>query len=87
MRIPIMAVLLAACAGDAPPATGRCTGELYDSCNTEDDCNSTLCQNFAAEGFQVCSQACDETMACPDEGVCDDLTGACLPAGPNECEL
>jgi hypothetical protein len=89
MRIPIIAVLLvAACAGDSPPATGRCTGQLFQPCAEEHDCGSMVCQNFAVEAFQVCSQLCGTDLpACPDGSTCDDVVGTCKPAAPDECTL
>jgi len=84
MRILIV-LLFAACAGDSPPPTGRCTGQFYDACSTEDDCVGALCQNFLDE-FQVCSRACDANTPCPDGGVCNEFD-VCKPAAPNECEL
>lgn len=86
MRIPIvLALVLAACAGDSPPATGRCTGLTYDPCIEEHECDSGLCQNFMGDGFQVCTQLCDADTPCPDDGECN-MMGICKPAAPNECE-
>jgi len=77
-----IAVVVAACAGDEPPASGKCTGAVYDPCIEEHDCLSLVCQNFAE--FQVCSQACDDATPCPDNAACD--TGFCKPTAPNDCE-
>lgn len=86
MRILLFA-LLAACAGDSPPATGRCSKQIYDPCNTEDNCITALCQNFAVEGFQVCSQPCGPDLPeCPTGGTCNEFS-VCKPAEPNDCEL
>ncbi len=84
MRIPILVLLFAACAGDSPPPTGQCTGQPYQLCNTEDDCDSFLCQNFANE-FQVCSQPCDDATPCPGDGVCE--LSVCKPPAPDDCDL
>lgn len=86
MRIPIaLIVVVTACAGDSPPPTGRCTGALFQPCSEEHDCDSNVCQNFAAEGFQVCSQACDAQTPCPGDSTCDDLLATCKPAEPDGC--
>lgn len=85
MRIPIAMVLLVACAGDSPPPSGQCTGAPYDQCNEEHECDSNICQNFPNEGFQACSQACDDANPCPGEGTCTE--NLCVPAAPNECTL
>ncbi len=86
MRIPVIVLAFAAaCAGDSPPATGRCTGLIYDPCNTEDNCDSALCQNFVDE-FQVCSQMCDDTLPCPAGGDCNEF-GVCKPPAANACVL
>jgi hypothetical protein len=91
MRTWVIGVLViacsSACSGDAPPPSGKCTGAAYDPCNEEHECDSQLCQNFIDDGFQVCSQACDAATPCPDDAPCDDLTGMCKPAAPNDCEL
>ncbi|HEU0037222.1 MAG TPA: hypothetical protein VFQ53_41715 [Kofleriaceae bacterium] len=84
-RVWLASVVLLGCAGDSPPASGRCTGALYDPCTDEHECDSALCQNFAVEGFQVCSQICNDTMPCPT-GTCN-ANGVCQPAAPNDCTL
>jgi hypothetical protein len=90
MRTWIVAAVvsvLAACSGDAPPGSNKCLGEIYQSCNEEHDCSSGLCQNFPAEGFQVCSQACDAANPCPDDAECDADTSVCKPAAADDCNL
>jgi hypothetical protein len=87
MRIPIVlaAFALAACAGDSPPATGRCTGALFQPCSEEHDCDSGICQNFMGEGFQVCTKLCDDaTEPCPEGSECNAM-GICKPAEPDGC--
>lgn len=79
------AVALFACAGDSPPPSGKCTGAAYDPCNDEHECTSNTCQNFMAEGFQVCSQPCDAANPCPGDGECDATLALCKPAAPNDC--
>lgn len=74
------------CAGDEPPASGNCTGQVYDLCNDEHDCTSANCHNFNAEGFQVCTQACDGSNPCPGDGECN-MAGICKPMAPNACTL
>lgn len=97
MRSVVVAVLLAACSGDqvdsvdANPAGPRCSNVVYDLCREEHDCASMICQNFGAEGFQVCSQGCVEGgTPCPDDrsgapGTC--AGGVCRPSAPNRCHL
>ncbi len=89
MRMHMLTVvaLLAACAGDSPPPSGQCTGANYEPCNEEHDCDAQICNNFEADGFQVCSLPCDDAVACPDDGTCDTVEGFCKPAAPVECTL
>jgi hypothetical protein len=95
-RLLVAVVLLTACKGETPPEIDanplgpRCTTVAYDLCAEEHDCTSMICQNFAAEGFQVCSQACTAGVSCPPdrsgaEGTCDN--GVCKPSAPNMCHL
>jgi hypothetical protein len=87
MRMVIVMLVAAAfgCAGDSPASSNKCTGELYDPCIAEHQCISGLCRNFAADSFQVCSQACDAANPCPTGGECD--VDVCKPAAPKDCEL
>ena len=97
MRGVLVAFVLAGCSGETPPnidanpAGPRCSKVTYDLCAEEHDCTSMVCQNFGAEGFQVCSQACVAGGApCPKdrtgtEGTCDN--GVCKPGVPNMCHL
>jgi len=87
MRFPLVLLLAAACAGDSPPPSGVCTGLDYQPCNEEHDCDSNICQNFSADGFQVCSQVCDDATPCAEGGDCDTALGFCKPAAPLECTL
>ena len=83
---------LVACTGDPPPAgTNLCTKVTYDLCSTEHDCNSAVCHLFAADGFQICTQACDATTPCPPDstgvaGTCNAMS-ICKPAVANDCHL
>jgi len=87
MRILVIVGWLAvvACAGNEPPSSGKCVGVAYDPCNEEHDCMSSLCQNFPNDGFQVCSQACDDMNPCPGDGVCENAV--CKPPAANDCSV
>lgn len=96
MRYLLVASLVAGCSGDTPPAIDanpagpRCSMQVYDLCNEEHDCTSNICQNFAAAGFQVCTQGCDAANPCPDDrssapGTCE--SGLCVPSAANMCHL
>ncbi len=89
MRVLVIVLVFAtACAGNSPPASGRCTGQLFQACAEEHDCSSMVCQNFPAEEFQVCSQFCGPDLpACPDGSECDATVGACKPAAADDCTL
>ena len=92
MRLFLLsAFIVGACTGDAPPdGTPACTKALYDTCNTEHDCTSNSCHNFAADGFQVCTTGCSATMPCPMLGTmaveCNAM-GICKPPMQNLCEV
>jgi hypothetical protein len=91
VRLLAPALVLAACAGDAPDPTPRkCTHVLYEVCATEHDCNSGNCKTFMGDGFQACTQSCDAANPCPpdldgNEVACNNM-GVCKPAAPIECE-
>src|SRR5436190_4139443 len=90
--------LLAACensdkaAPDADPAAPVCTGQLYDNCSNDTQCQSGMCHLFAGE-FQVCTQACtagdnstcpksagDTTPKCNNRGICKPvINNMCRP--------
>ncbi|HEY0195183.1 MAG TPA: hypothetical protein VGC42_28910 [Kofleriaceae bacterium] len=100
MRTLIMTLALgcAACAGDTPKEShidsGRtCAGDLYDPCLDEHNCPAGVCQNFAGDGFQVCTKSCTPGMddAC---GVTRDgraascnAMGICKPPAANDCQI
>ena len=91
MRIAMLLVL-GACAGDeVDPGNGPvCTMALYDKCNTEHDCMSNDCHNFAGDGFQVCSTQCSITVPCPDNNgvpVACNMMGICKPAAATDCRI
>jgi hypothetical protein len=89
-------VVMAACSGETPPNIDanplgpRCSKQVYDLCAEEHDCESMVCQNFAADGLQVCSKGCAPGVACPadrtgTEGTCE--AGVCKPSVANMCHL
>jgi hypothetical protein len=94
MRTLLIALALAACAGDSPedPGGRMCAGNLYDLCHDEHDClaASPVCRTFAA-GFQVCTLGCtvgdDATCASTSDGkpaTCA-APGICTPPAANPC--
>jgi len=101
MRLLFASVLLlgslVGCKGDAPPAIDadprgpKCSMKFFDLCSEEHDCPAPmLCQNFAAQGFQVCTTSCDASNPCPDDksgspATCDQ--GICIPSAPNMCHI
>ena len=71
---------------DADPAARVCTGEIYDNCAGDDQCDSGMCKLFSGE-FQVCTQACtpgDNTTCPPGTGKCNNK-GLCKPTLNNDC--
>lgn len=96
-RALLLVAGLLGCSGESPPAVDanplgpRCSANTYDLCSEEHDCASMVCQNFAAQGLQVCSVACTpQGPACPTDatgapGTCDG--NACRPAMANLCHL
>ena len=76
---------------DANPAGPRCTMQFYDLCNEEHDCPAPMiCQNFATDGFQVCTTNCDASNPCPNDrsgspAACE--SGLCKPSAANMCHL
>ena len=87
---------LAACGGSSgsPPApdaaTGPpCTGAVYDTCATSDQCMSMSCHLYNGAGLQVCTQACSAAMPCPNDAAgqpvaCNPM-GNCKPSIANTC--
>jgi hypothetical protein len=93
MRFAILLALgLGACAGDeVDMGNGQvCSKALYDTCETEHDCISNQCINFASDGFQVCAQSCTDTVPCPDfDGVvvACSTDGLCKPPMARDCRV
>jgi hypothetical protein len=92
-----LVLVLAACGGSStttdaasdPQAGALCTGAVYDTCTTSDQCSSQNCHLFNGAALQVCTQTCNATTPCPN-----DVTGAtvacnnmniCKPAVANNC--
>ena len=76
---------------DADPAAPVCTGNLYDNCTSNSQCDSGMCHLFSGE-FQVCTQACTagDNSTCPASvggGMpkCNNR-GICKPALNNMCK-
>ena len=93
----LLLLVSSACAGDAPanvdanPLGPMCSKLLYDLCSEEHDCTSGNCHNFMNEGFQVCTQTCNDQAPCPADrngtpGECNAM-GICKPSAANMCHL
>ena len=90
--VRLAALVLLACAGDAPPdSERRCTGDAYDPCLTEHDCMNNNCRMFMADGIQVCTTSCtagdDSTCPAMADGrpaTCN-MMGICKPPAANSC--
>jgi len=72
-----------------PDATlAVCTGAIYDSCTTSNQCMSNNCKLFNQDQIQVCTQACSAAAPCPmQNGVaaqCNNM-GICKPPAANAC--
>lgn len=83
-----------ACDGSKPkqPDGGDvCTGQLYDPCDSEHNCQGGNCRPFDDEGITVCTQACDESTPCPDTTtgakVACDSSQLCEPAAADDCHI
>jgi hypothetical protein len=66
-----------------------CTGAVYDTCATNDQCGSQLCHLYNGAGLQICTQACSATAPCPNDAsgaavACNPM-GNCKPAVANNC--
>ncbi|MEO8875427.1 MAG: trypsin-like serine protease [Polyangiaceae bacterium] len=60
---------------DSGPVTPSGKGSLGDSCNTETDCSSKVCEG------SICTQACDDGNTCPDGYTCN--SGFCASSSSN----
>ena len=98
MRIArfVFTLALVACGGGsgsppAPdaPAGPACTGAIYDTCATSDQCMSMSCHPYTAAGLQVCTQVCNATTPCPNDAagqpVACNMMGNCKPSVANTC--
>ena len=94
--ITAVALLVAACTGDAPSGDRACAGNLYDTCADEHECMSGNCHTFASQSFQVCSANCtvgDDapcmTTADGRKATCAAIAGGpagiCTPPAANAC--
>lgn len=92
----VLVLTLAACGGSsgapAPDAAAgpACTGAVYDTCATNDQCTSMTCHLYNGAGLQVCTQACNTTtMPCPNDAAGQPVTcnpmGNCKPSIANSC--
>lgn len=94
-RLALVLTFLA-CGGSSgtPPAPDApsgppCTGAVYDTCTTADQCSSQNCHLYNANALQVCTQVCSATVACPNDAsgaaVACNMMGNCKPAVANNC--
>jgi hypothetical protein len=71
------------------PSGPPCTGAVYDSCATPDQCSSQNCHLYNNNALQVCTQACSGTVPCPNDStgavVACNMMGSCKPAVANNC--
>jgi hypothetical protein len=72
-----------------PVAGPPCTGAVYDTCATNDQCGSQLCHLYNAQALQICTQVCSAAMPCPNDAsgaavACNQM-GNCKPAVANNC--
>ena len=72
-------------AASGPP----CTGAVYDTCVSNDQCSSQACHLYNANALQVCTQACSAAVPCPNDSsgapvACNQM-GNCKPAVANNC--
>ena len=98
MRIArfVFTLILVACGGgsgspSAPdaPAGPACTGAIYDTCMTNDQCMSMICHSYTGAGLQVCTPMCNATTPCPNDAAGQPVTcnmmGFCKPSVANSC--
>ena len=71
-------------------ASGVCTGQLYDGCTSDDQCDSGFCKLYSNRDVQVCTQTCSATNPCPSQdgkAVVYNNMGHCRPVAANSCEV
>jgi hypothetical protein len=89
-------LMILACGGSSgtpptpdAPSGPPCTGAVYDSCTTPDQCSSQLCHLYNANALQVCTQTCSATVPCPNDAtgaaVPCNMMGNCKPSVANTC--
>ena len=89
-----LALLLISCgdssSGSSNPDGGagaKCTGALYDRCDSANDCMSGMCEMSPALG-KFCTRACVPSQTCPAAGditvICSNM-GFCTPQATNDC--
>lgn len=66
-----------------------CTGAVYDTCASNDQCSSQACHLYTANALQICTQACSASMPCPNDATgapvaCNQM-GNCKPSVANNC--
>src|SRR5512140_465206 len=94
-----VAIVGSTCTVDEPKANGvsadqsatkTCTGNLYDGCTSDEQCDSQLCKLYRNRDVHLCTQTCSATSPCPDQGghpvICNNM-GLCRPDAENACEL
>jgi hypothetical protein len=97
MRLVLLLVLvpvMAACSGSTPPQPDGgdiCTGQNYDPCDSEHNCQSGNCRPFTDENITVCTLACDESTPCPNttagKAVTCNASQLCEPPVANSCHI
>ena len=94
----ILVLSLTACGGSSTtatdaatdsPAGALCTGAVYDTCTTNDQCGSQNCHLFNGSALQVCTQTCNATTPCPNDAsgatvACNNMN-ICKPSVANSC--
>ena len=74
---------------DATASGAACTGAVYDTCTTNDQCASQNCHLYNANALQICTQPCSATVPCPADStgaaVQCNMMGNCKPSVANAC--
>ena len=81
-KINISVFLLSICLFGLGCSQPKGTSRLGESCNTPNDCISSLCAEV--DGVRQCTQACSNNSICPDEYSC--FSGYCIIQNTN-CDL